>query len=226
MPSCCGSLLSFCNKDRRWSFPIHTLSVSVASILLFYVSDDGGRGSLPLVVGEEKWWSFYSCQLPHVDEEHLWSNLSIVLTAGSLLEVMHGSVATIVSFWVGGVTGIFAEAVGLQVGTALLGMSAAAYATIGSLAPHILLNWRETYTLFRLLWMVSLLLVIVVTVVDAMSERRSAHTAHGVGFLQGILVGGVVLKNKRVERWETIVRLVSFLLSVGLVSSILARRFS
>ena len=225
--SCLSSFLSSCQSDRRWSFPVHTLSVSVAAILLFYVPANKG-GNLALTVGDPEWWSFYSCQLVHTSADHLWYNLVLVLITGGLLEVMHGSVATLVSFWVAGVSGIYAEAVRLQDGTRLLGMSAAAYGTIGALAPHILLNWRETYTVFRIVWMISLVLVIVITVVEATSDERRnvAHTAHGIGFLQGILVGGVVLRNRRIERWECIVRVVSFAGAVGLLSSLLARHFS
>lgn len=220
-----------CASSARAFPPVHTLAVLIGSALLFYVpnEDDPRAGRLAVSLPDPSWDQFFSAQLVHIDAAHLWGNWIVVLLGGVLLEGMHGPLPALVVFWSAGVSGLFAEAARFPPSARLrlLGMSAAAYAQIGAQAPHILLHWKETLLAFRLLWVASLVAAISVLIFEATQNGRLiAHVAHGIGFAQGIFVGGVVLRNRRIERWESVLRVACFALATALVASSLVRHFS
>ena len=77
----------------KWFLPVHTVSVTISVIILFYYlsSDDIRKLSLPIVPTKTncQWWQFFSSVLMHVDQWHLWNNVAIIFLLGIIFELIH-----------------------------------------------------------------------------------------------------------------------------------------
>ena len=119
-----------------------------------------------------------------------------------------------------------------QPGTFLAGASGGVYALSTAHLASMLLNWREDSLIMRqrvrnrqaaaptfgkVVRIGRILLVSGILAVDVLGsllgEQKSStsHLAHLVGAIVGLLVGLVLLRNRRVEYWQTWVRNKSLL---------------
>jgi len=217
--------LTLISPTTRFYFPFHILGLFLTIFTFFYVIEDGGRSTLslrmPPTVEDTSWWQFLSVSLVHLDAYHMYNNLILLGLTGSIFELIHGPVPSIAVFWIGGTTGALIEAAwwnGLK-GTRLMGASAGGYALVSAHLAHLCLNWKETA--FRFSFLAAILFYVTITIIFAFisSEYTVAHTAHWVGFVQGLLVGFVTVKNVRVFRWENTISLVSFFFATAILVS-------
>ena len=214
---------------RRSYIPYFTVLLSTALVSLFYsngVSDMGDAFALtvPLSRNTTKWWQFFSVNLVHSDELHLWSNVLALMTVGLVLEVFQGSLTTLVIFTVGGTTGVFAFAAYESDQTSFVGASAGIYALVAAYGAHLILNWRETW--LKRVWAFAFV-AFVATEIAIAANRMSdvtattAYLSHIGGLLQGFVVGLVCVKNKIVRCWEVVLGVCACFVSVIIVLSLL-----
>lgn len=216
-------LFRFSYNGKRFHTPLVCVSVSITNVIIFYM---GLSSNLYLPVpplASTPWYRFFTAQLSHADAPHLWSNSIYLLTAGLILETLHGPVAFFTIYWVGGTVGIMAEAAFFDGSARLLGASAGCFATISSYIAHLLMNWKETP--FRLLWTLLIFVYIGLEVSFYVTDRQNniAYTAHLFGFLQGAFVSVPVVYNSRALRWEYIASAICFVLSAGVIMSLTAQ---
>lgn len=216
-----------CRYWKHLYFPLHTFVLSSAIVLIFYLLPtkeyDNLKLPIPSTIHDTKWWHFFACQLLHIDNYHLWNNVLILLTLGSIFEAIHGPITSIVVFWSAGAVGIMTESGWWALSpTYLVGSSAGAYALIGGYVSHLLMNWTETP--FRKLWVLLFTLCVTITIVfyivDFENNRFIAHIAHGVGFIQGVLTANATVKNIRIIRIENLIIIVSFLIASSNILSV------
>ena len=155
--------------------------------------------------------------------EHLLVNLVLLLLVALPLEMSHGGLR------VGAVYSLAVLAASLtsslfQPGTFLAGASGGVYALSTAHLASMVLNWREDSLIMRqrvrnrqaaaptfgkVVRFGRILLVSAILLVDVLGsllgEQKSSvsHLAHLVGAVVGLLVGLVLLRNRRVEHWQT-----------------------
>jgi len=223
--------LRYCGLWNKYYFPIHSLSIALLSIILFYRLPDNNTSELSLLmpvntvntVYETKWYDFFSCQVLHINESHLWNNLSLLLLLGTLFEFVHGPIPCFVVFWIGGTTGVM-----LELGwwyrnpTRLLGASSGVYALVSAYFSHLLMNWKETP--LKYVWFLTLILSVVITILfyyySENGEYNVAHIAHLGGAIQGVFVGCLSVRNLRVTKIENMLKVICFLLASGFIGSV------
>ena len=216
------------NYWSKYFFPLHSIFLTITCLILFYGIGEDTKNMLVLKIPVPNdtynvaWYNFVSCQLIHINQTHLWNNLALILTLGSIFEFIHGPIPSIVVFWLGGTTGTMLEA-GWWNGpyTRLLGASSGAYALTSGYLAHLIMNWKETP--FRLMWLLSFLACTIFTILFYFfgedGRNAIAHVAHLGGFVQGIFVSIVSVRNVRVTREENIARFVSLLISGSIITS-------
>lgn len=217
--------LNLISPTRRYYFPFHISGVFAAILLIYYVTNDGGRTSLslrmPPTAQDTLWWQFMSAALVHMDSYHMYNNLVLLLFAGGIFEVIHGPIPSVAVFWIGGSTGALFQSAwwGGPDGVHLMGASAGAYALVAAHIAHLCLNWKETP--FRVPFFATIVcyLTLTITFVIISPGYNIAHIAHWVGFIQGLLVGLITVQNIRVLRWENAVSGIAFLLAAGVLVS-------
>lgn len=211
---------------HRFYFPIFTLLLSGTSVSLFYLLDDPVKHSwslhVPSNTSATEWWNFFSCQVLHIDEAHLFNNVFILCSVGLIAEIIHGPIPSFVIFWIAGTTGILFESAWWQSEPVrLLGASAGVYGLCASYLAHLTMNWAETP--LRKVWTLALcaciLFTILVYVMTDEEDYRVAHYAHVTGFVQGFLVGCIFVVNLRVYRFEHVISASCFLLATSLIVS-------
>jgi len=221
-----GSWVSFIVPPykKKYKLPVLCLLTFVANIVLYYaftIDKSDYSPFLPPSREIDEWWKYISSMFLHIDEIHLWMNLSMLLLVGIPFEVIHGSVRWIIVSFVGGVTGILYEQALFHMDgrSYLLGSSVAVYSLGGSYLSTLLLNYNQMGKVFVLLSCLSLIILIFQTVVDSTIIRtgRVAHIAHTSSFLQGFLVNGVVGVNIVNERLDTILFFLCLISSFTLI---------
>jgi len=212
----------------KYFFPLHSLCLTIICIIFFYgIGDDTkDRLVLRIPVPNDVYivepYNFITCQLLHINQAHLWNNLALIVSLGSIFEFIHGPIPSFIVFWIGGLTGTMLEA-GWWSGppTRLLGASSGAYALTSGYLAHLSMNWTETP--FRLLWLISFLACTVLTILFYFFAEEGpnaiAHIAHLGGFVQGIFVAIVSVRNVRVTREENIARAASFIFAASIILS-------
>ena len=169
-------------------------------------------------------WRFLTYSLVHATGyEHLLVNVVLLLLVALPLEMSHGGLR------VGSVYSLAVLAASLtsslfQPGTFLAGASGGVYALSTAHLASMLLNWREDSLILRqrvrnrqaaaptfgkvvrfgrILLVSSILAVDVLGSVVGEQKSSISHLAHLVGAVVGVLVGLVLLRNRRVEHWQT-----------------------
>ena len=170
-------------------------------------------------------WRFFTYSLVHSGMEHILVNIVLQLLVGLALEMSN-------SWWRVGlvyVLGVTAGSLSFSVispGAFLAGASGGVYALTCAHLAALLLNWKEdsliirqrmrkrkaTSPTFGKIVRIGRVLVVGcilgVDVVTAISSSLSgevnttSYTAHLSGVVMGMLVGVVILKNRRVQFWE------------------------
>jgi len=182
-------------------------------------------------------WRFLSYSLVHSGISHIVLNLSMQLFVGLPLEMSHGSLRVAFVYIFGVVAGSLATSC-LDPQVYLAGASGGVYSLIAAHLSNLILNWKEDVLIIRpriredrtakathgtLIRMLKLTAVLAFAVVDTGMAIYNKHmhsyanttgyTAHIAGALSGLVVGLMVLKNRRVQTWEIWLRLACVLLT-------------
>lgn len=174
-------------------------------------------------------WRFLTYCLVHSGVEHILINLLLQLLVGLALEMSN-------SWWNVGLVymlGVLAGSLGSSVFSAnafLCGASGGVYALAAAHIASIALNWKEDSLILRQrlrdkkatsptfgkvvrigrLCVVGGIIGVDIVSMASVSGGQTSHVAHLMGILMGVLVGLVVLENRKVESWEKWVRYVSW----------------
>lgn len=152
--------------------------------------------ALALRVDGFRVWQLLTCNFAHADVAHLVSNMVVLISAGSVCELVQGHLATAVIYVYGGVGGVLAFAAYSQpVSSWLVGASGACYSLLGAYGGHLLMNYAETP--WKRFWV---LVCCVAVANDVLLYRITpvefvAYVAHLFGAIHGFLVSVLVVKN-------------------------------
>eukprot|EP00092_Neocalanus_flemingeri_P000614 GFUD01000656.1.p1 GENE.GFUD01000656.1~~GFUD01000656.1.p1 ORF type:complete len:555 (+),score=96.90 GFUD01000656.1:530-2194(+) len=176
-------------------------------------------------------WRYLSYCLVHSGISHIVLNLGMQLLVGLFLEMSHGSFRVALVYIFGVVAGSLATSC-IDPHVYLAGASGGVYSLIAAHLSNLILNWKEDVLIIRprlgenqtakathgtLIRMLKLTAVIAFAVVDTgmaiynkhmyAHENTTGYTAHIAGALSGLVVGLMVLKNRKVQAWEIWLRL-------------------
>ncbi|MAJ96998.1 MAG: hypothetical protein CMI56_00070 [Parcubacteria group bacterium] len=197
--------------------PIHTCFIFILCIVVFE-TDSNVHLSIPLDP-EEQFYNYFGTAVSHFSTSHLGANLSGIILFGTLLEIVHGTAASIFVYWISAVSGVLAEAKWNTGNVRYTGASSGVYGFVGAYLSHILLNWTEAP--LRCLWVGFLLLqgieVGVLLLYDEEYKQTIAHFSHLIGFVQGICVGLITLRNLRVLRCEIWLQCIGVVVSATII---------
>ena len=211
---------------RQFYVPYFTILLFTAMIVLFYTNpvstlQDELSLNMPLTAQSTNWWRFFTANLVHKDELHLWYNAVSLMSACLIFELLNGVLTTFIIFTVGGTTGVLTYAAfNANNNIVLVGASSGIYAIVASYGSSLLLNWKETR--LKLLWFLSFVLFVALEIYLAIRslDENIAHLAHLGGFLQGLFVGFVCVKNRNVYFWEILLSFSAFFISVSIILSL------
>ena len=204
----------WCAKKKS---PIHTLFIT---ILCFYVQLTDSHISLKTPPSrEEPWWHYMACGVSHFGNIHFFSNIMSIIVFGSFLEIIHGNFAAFTIFWYSCISGSTWHAALYDGPSNYRGASPGVYGLIGAYLAHTIINWKEAP--FRILWIILLGLegvnILLLYSNDDYYRENVAHWSHAFGFIQGTLLGLLVLKNLVVHKWELYLQILAFFSSFIIV---------
>ncbi|TRY76873.1 hypothetical protein TCAL_12976 [Tigriopus californicus] len=173
-----------------------------------------------------EWYRYLTYAMVHANGEHLVTNLAAQLIVGSLLEMSHGSMVVFSIYFSGILAGSFSTSL-LRPSMRLAGGSPAVYALIGGHLASVVLNWNEDKCVvrmqipvgrstlqyrthqghaFRITRIVVILVYILFDLRNLVTDGRQSdvvYESHLNGFVVGLLVGLLAVRNKVKEQWET-----------------------
>ena len=190
-------------------------------------SDTGDIDSALIYSPERRWeaWRFLSYGFVHSDPLHLTLNLGMQLLVGLPLETSHSPGRVLAVYTAGLAAGSLATSC-FDPAVYLAGASGGVYSLIAAHLASLILNWHEDRlivhtspgrgarawhgTLLRLLRLTAVLAFATVDTGVAVYNKHvfsdwpntTGYTAHLAGAGAGLLVGILVLKNRREEVWE------------------------
>jgi membrane associated rhomboid family serine protease len=196
--------------------PVHTAFLLILCMTVFF-TDSNVYVRTPVDPGDS-FYIYYASGVSHHNLLHLLSNVTSLVAFGLLLEVIHGTFASVMVFWISATTGALADAY-LNKDTLYTGASPGVYGFIGAYFSHLLLNWNEAP--LRYLWLFLLLMFAVENVIfyniDEEFRNTIAHISHLFGFLQGVCIGLITIRNMKVAVWELWLQFIATLGSTGLI---------
>ncbi len=169
-------------------------------------------------------WRFLTYMFVHADIQHIMFNMTMQLLVGLPLEMSHGSIRVIIVYLFGVAAGSLATSV-FDAYVYLAGASGGVYSLVAAHLATLVLNWREDRVILQhrlrrserrtaaklhgqIVRCLRLAVVLLYAAIDtgvAVYRRSWANisfTAHLSGGMAGLLVGIIVLKNRKVEAWE------------------------
>ncbi len=188
-------------------------------------------------------WRFVSYCLVHAGVQHILFNMLMQLFVGLPLEASHGYLRIATVYFAGVLAGSLGSST-IDPGAFLAGASGGVYALIAAHLSTLILNWQEDIVIMRdrfrsgrspaakhghIVRTMRLVIVVLYCALDtgtAIWHRRRAkiqgrppsvntsYAAHVAGLIAGLLVGIVVLKNRKVERWERTLKFVCLFLTL------------
>lgn len=242
-------VVAYAEEYRWWPPPWFTIVTTIVQIIFFVVERKLHDGYfLPtcsyLIYSphrRKEIWRFLTYMFVHSDTQHIFFNMSMQLFVGIPLEMSHGSTRVAKVYAFGVVAGSLATTV-FDPMIYLAGASGGVYALIAAHLATLVLNWHEDMVILQhrlrsstkqsaaklhgpIVRFLRLSIVLLYSAIDTgvAVVRRSSHnisfTAHLSGAIAGLLVGIIVLKNRKVEKWEMKLKIcciVTFALFVGL----------
>ncbi len=166
------------------------------------------------------------------------------LFVGLPLELSHGSFRVALVYFFGVVSGSLGTSA-VDPNVFLAGASGGVYALIAAHLATLILNWHEDIVIMKrrfrsgkstsakhghIVRFIRLVTVMTYGVIDtgvAMYNRhvggdvKVSYVAHLMGAISGLLIGIIVLKNRRVEHWETKLKVVCVFVFLLLVASMI-----
>lgn len=162
-------------------------------------------------------WRLYTYQFLHANLSHLVCNVFLQLFIAVILEVVHGPVRIGAIYTIGVVFGACAH---LMIdGTYLVGASGGVYSLIGVLIANYSMNFTEMSLMGKIirgsvigtLALVEIVMSIERTVGNGGNVSWSAHAG---GFIAGLLIGIVILKNFVLTKKEIYIQIGSLVILV------------
>ncbi|VDN35240.1 unnamed protein product [Gongylonema pulchrum] len=154
-------------------------------------------------------WRYFTYMFIHIGIIHLAFNVLTQIILGIPLELVH-------KFWriaLVYLSGVLAGSLlnyAIDQKTYLAGASGGVYALLAAHIAELLINWSEME--FALLRAFGLLVLISSDVSQAVFHRyylkstdKVSHISHFAGFIAGVLMGTIVLRNFRKKNWERVV---------------------
>eukprot|EP00088_Acartia_fossae_P000593 TRINITY_DN10248_c0_g1_i2.p1 TRINITY_DN10248_c0_g1~~TRINITY_DN10248_c0_g1_i2.p1 ORF type:complete len:637 (+),score=102.63 TRINITY_DN10248_c0_g1_i2:167-2077(+) len=185
-------------------------------------------------------WRYLTYSLVHSGVAHITLNLVMQLFVGLPLEMSHGSLRIGIVYMSGVLFGSLATSTFDQ-NMFLAGASGGVYSLIMAHLASLILNWKEdiiiirdhwrsnrtrsatTGSVYRLLRLISVVIYSICDLTYAIYVRLSytstniGYLAHLAGGIAGLMVGLVVLKNRKSEAWEKAVKLVTLFVTLTIV---------
>ncbi|XP_071537732.1 rhomboid-related protein 2-like [Panulirus ornatus] len=198
---------------------IPLLCTAEVGVFVYYAVTMGDVGpyspvpwSSPLIYNPHRrleLWRFISYMFLHAGYVHLLSNVIVALFVGIPLEMVHHWWRLLILYVAGVLAGSLAASM-FDPQSYLVGASGGCYALIAAHLANIILNWAEMpFNWVRLLVLVTLMTTdIAVFAYMTINETttRVSYVAHLAGFVVGLLLGMVTLRNLREHRWEIILK--------------------
>ena len=190
----------------------------------------------------DEFWRFLSYCLVHAGVQHILFNMAMQLFVGLPLEASHSGARVAVVYFAGVLAGSLGTSA-LDPEVFLAGASGGVYALIAAHLAALILNWREDIVIMRrrfrsgrapdakhghVVRIMRLTTVLLYGFLDTgyavycryVKHRTSnaSYVAHLCGAVAGLLIGIVVLKNRKVEKWERRLKACSVVAFVALVA--------
>ncbi|VDD94366.1 unnamed protein product [Enterobius vermicularis] len=170
----------------------------------------------PLIFNPEKLeevWRFLTYMLVHVDFFHLAFNVLTQLILGIALELVHKLWRVSAVYIAGVLAGSLLVSV-VDPSAYLAGASGGVYALLAAHISELLVNWSEMeFAAIRALILIILIgSDLGVSIYQRYFEVEAttiSYTAHIGGFLAGVLMGIIVLRNFRKKPWEKVLWWIS-----------------
>ncbi|TRY70827.1 hypothetical protein TCAL_04481 [Tigriopus californicus] len=186
-------------------------------------------------------WRFLTYSLVHSGFQHFALNVVMQILVGLPLEMTHGPYRVGTVYLVGVLAGSLGSSI-FEPHAFLAGASGGVYALIGAHLATLILNWREDIMIINkrvrrgkatsakhghMIRTLRLILVLAYAVVDPViaiikHNGKTSYVAHLSGALIGVLIGIVVLKNRKVEHWEQKLKTVCLALVMVIMVPVLS----
>ncbi|XP_023342286.1 rhomboid-related protein 2 [Eurytemora carolleeae] len=219
---------AYAEEYRWWPPPVFILVVSVLQIILFvYTFQFQGDQVFHLLKLQPskryEVWRWVSYSLLHGNITHIVLNIILQLMVGLPLEMTnHFWRISLVYF-----SGVLGGSLMFSVSNPEAGLVGASAGVTGIVTAHlasIILNWKEDSLILRqrmrkreatsptfgkIVRIARILVVLAILGIDVANmmqqdkDDRTGYSAHFGGGLFGLLVGIVILRNRKVQHWET-----------------------
>lgn len=178
-------------------------------------------------------WRYITYSFVHGGLDHVLINMCLLILVGLSLEMSNAWWRVALVYTLGLLSGSLAQAV-IKPGTFLAGASGGVYALASSHIASLLVNWRDDSLILRqrirdkkvtspvfgkIIRLGRVLVVMGILGVDLITgltsyitgeENHTSYIAHGSGSIMGLLVGLVILENRRVQSWERWLMITSY----------------
>lgn len=219
-------------------FPWATLSFFVLNVVTFY-----GASIVPEQIAYSKgdsgaqWRTVWSYAFFHVDAYHLWSNMVVLLLAGSLLEATDANARMVVTTLCAIPCSAIGHGLVYGIHVPVVGFSGVVYAVLAYQFSLLAKNWKEMrcrprsedpFIECRALISsapIRLCVAIVLVVVEVSLMHNTtgvSHGGHGFGALSGFFVGLAIGSNVYFDWWECVIPLIGIIGHLGLVMAAFA----
>eukprot|EP00088_Acartia_fossae_P021229 TRINITY_DN22715_c0_g1_i1.p1 TRINITY_DN22715_c0_g1~~TRINITY_DN22715_c0_g1_i1.p1 ORF type:complete len:286 (+),score=24.51 TRINITY_DN22715_c0_g1_i1:106-858(+) len=182
-------------------------------------------------------WRFISYMFVHIGIQHFVFNMIMQIFVGIPLEMSQpgwsGSLRVMIVY----LAGVGAASLGTSItdpDNYIAGASGGVYSLIAAHLATLLINWKEDSSvkirkvihkpLTRIIRLTFIILLSIHDIGFAIyvrlydPENRTGFTGHLCGAIAGVLVGLVVLENRRVRDWECYVQIFSILFFMALLA--------
>uniref|UniRef100_A0AAF5PQ37 rhomboid protease n=1 Tax=Wuchereria bancrofti TaxID=6293 RepID=A0AAF5PQ37_WUCBA len=159
-------------------------------------------------------WRYFTYMFIHIGIIHLAFNVLTQIVLGIPLELVHKFWRIALVYLSGVLAGSLLD-YAIDPRTHLAGASGGVYALLAAHIAELLINWAEMeFALYRALALVVLISSDVSLVIYHRYYLNTAdkvsHVSHLAGFVAGVLMGTVVLRNFRKKNWERIIWWIAF----------------
>jgi len=167
---------------------------------------------------QDEWWRYFTYSLVHTDESHLYLNLALFVSIGTMLHTTNNTITLLLLYMIGVVSGSLTFYVFDATSQPLVGCSGGVYCLVGASLSTMVLNWREDSVILFKYWpnrapiayfgrfgqilrLTAVFLLICLEFIPAALRRYQnkdigvSVVAHSFGFVSGLMVGAMVLRD-------------------------------
>ena len=184
-------------------------------------------------------WRFFTYMFVHKDIDHLLPNMAMQLVIGLPMEMSNGPIQIALVYVLGVLSGSLATAVFAPT-TGLIGASGGDYALIASILATFILNWKDDAfiirkrlrkgkntvvkdygTVIRCLKLLFILMYVgfdIFKIFVKTAPDDTSNLCHFFGSIAGLLVGIIVLKNRKVVYWEKALQVACIFTFINMIA--------